>query len=529
MNQAIISDYSEALEGLFLQAHNVAISNHALAFNKDVINYNDIDNYILELNTYYYKSFHEKFFPQYKSNLIKTMEDLWQIKSNQSMVVTDLQANIKRYAKLYNQVKLINNLFKKTREDFNNLLYAVYREKEQHNLELMYALKKISTAFNKLENLTMVLTSLHEDKDWLKALKLYPNIPSNLVNIFRNSPPKLDIIRRLTLRLKAILKLNSQLQKQDVSKKIVQNIIKELNKQLELIVKDKEWSGLPPTLINDFNFRIPTFIELISLNNELNRLDKVRHIAKDYQFLIFNFIIVIEKSLDFLESNFSIHSQDLLENSGAIINLTPNSLVRLNQNIAEAQTSLEAFQNDILKLGEPDFAYLAKIVTGFLDDYQDLFIRLAEHENLMLVTPIAKQLNLTNLEFIDLGRYLQALQEKYAFAESMENKYLDLINILDSYISYTNNTRGDLERIMAPRNLSRVWKGFNVKAERIPLEVGKVVPSEYADILAQANIKRKVSHLDTDTILHEEGDMFIITVDDETIYEIPALTLAQKG
>ncbi len=529
MNQAIISDYLKILEELFLQAHNIAISNHALGFNEHAINYNDIDNYMLELNTYYYKSFHENFFPQYKTTLIKAIEDLWQIKSNQSMVITDLQANIKRYAKLYNQVKLINNLLQNTREDFNNLLYALYREKEQHNLELMYALKRISTAFNKLENLAMILTSLHEDKDWLDVLNLYPNIPSNLVSIFRNSPPKLDIVRRLIIRLRAILKLTSQLQNQDISKKIVRNIIKELKNQLELISKDKEWSSLPPTFINDFNFKVPTFIELISLNNELNKLDRIRHIARDYEFLISNLIIVIEKSLDFLENNFSSHIQDLLENSGAIINLTHNSLVRLNQNIAEAQTDLKRFQNDILKTGEPDFAYLAKIVTSFLEDYQDLFIQLSEHENLMLVTPIAKQLNLINLEFVDLGRYLQALQEKYAFAESMENKYLDLINILDSYISYTNNARGDLERIMAPRNLSRVWKGFNVKAERIPLEVGKVIPSEYADILAQANISRKVSHLDTDTILYEEGDIFIITVDDVTIYEIPALTLAQKG
>ncbi len=523
------SDYVEALEELLEDAKNIATLKITDDFNKDAINYKHLDQYITELNTYYYKSFHKHFFPQYKTSLITEIEELLQIKSNQDMISQDLQANIKRYAKLYNQVKIVNRLLKNTREDINNLLYTVYREKEQENLELMYALKRISNAFNKLENMADILTLLREDKVWLDAVSLYPHMPKILVNIFENSPPKLDTIRRLIIRLKAVAKLIKQLQNQDISKKIVQNIIGALNNQINLIYKDKQWSNLPSAFVKDFNFRVETFTELISLYNELNKLDKIRNTAQAYEGLVLNFIRVLEKTLDFLENNFSLHSKDLLKNSLAIIDLKPNSLVSLTQAVNKTQASLDKFQNDVLETGEPDFAYLAKTVASFLEEYQALFARLQEEESLMQIIPIAKQLNLINLEFIDLGRYLQALTEKRIFAELMEDRYLDLMNILDSYISYTNNTRGDLERIMAPRNLSRVWKGFNVRTERIPLEVGKKIPPTYVDILAQADIVRKISHLETDTILHEEGDIFVITVDGMTTYEIPPLTLAQKG
>ena len=54
------------------------------------------------------------------------------------MIIQDLLANLKRYAKLYNQIKAVNKLLKETRKNFNSSLYAIYREKEYQNTELLY-------------------------------------------------------------------------------------------------------------------------------------------------------------------------------------------------------------------------------------------------------------------------------------------------------------------------------------------------------------------------------------------------------
>lgn len=526
MNLDISTKYNNELEELLLKARD-NLNNSS--FFLDLENYNLLDNYITELNTYYYKSFHEYFFPEYKKSIMTEIEDLLQIKQDQDMIRQDLQANIKRYAKLYNQVKVINNLLKDTREDFNNLLFTVYREKEQQKNELLHALKSLDYTIDKLQNYILILTPLNEDKLLLEAIKYYPDMPRVLVNTFKKSWSELDIIKRLIIRLKTILSLVKQLQSKDISKKIVEGILADLKTQINYIFHDKAWTSLPKPFIVDFNFKVQTFIDLISAYNELNKLDKIRQTAKDYEKLVYNFIIVLDKGIDFLEKHPSTIAKDLLENSFAIINLSQNSLLRLKQNVAQAKGKLDIFQNDILKTGEPDFAYLAKTITTFINDYQDLFSKFLEHDELMQITPLARQLNLVSLQFLELGRYLYSLQEKHGFSTEIEKKYLHLINILDVYLSYTSNTRGDLERIMAPRNLSRVWKSFNVKVERISLEVGKKFPSEYEDILSNANIKRKISPYDINTILYEEGDMFIITVDNMVVYEIPPLTLAEKG
>lgn len=529
MDIDISAKYNAELEELLQNAKAKLATSNLFLDGCNLNNYSSLDNYIAELNTFYYQSFHEYFFPTYKKAITHEIETLLQINRDQNMIRQDLQANIRRYAKLYNQVKIINNYLQDTRENFNNLLYTVYREKEQQKDELLYTLKSFNYTIDTLQNLVDVLSPLYKDKDFLYAIKFYPDMPLVLVNTFNKSWLELDIIKRLIIRLKATLNLVKQLQNNDIGKKVVEGIYLDLKSQINAIFQDKTWTSLPKPFILDFKLKLQFFLDLVFAYNELNKLNKIQQIAKDYENLVSNFLIVLDKGIEFIEKHPTPMARELLASSFAIINLSQNSLLRLQQNVSQVKGKLDHFQKEVLQMGEPDFAYLAKTITNFINDYQDLFFKFLDLEDLMQITPIAKQLNLVSLQFLELNRTLNHLEEKQGFANDIEQKYLSLINILDSYLSYTNNVRGDLERIMAPRNLSRVWKSFNVKVDRIPLEVGRVFPSEFLHVLNDDNIKRRASSLDSNTILHEEGDIFVITVDNNVVYEIPPLTLAEKG
>lgn len=528
MDQELTTTYLNQLEEFLLQVNSTVTSSLKSDFSIH-LNYDDIDDYVTELNSFYYKTFHEHFFPQYRKTITADIEKLLQVKRDHDMLVQDLLANIKRYAKLYNQIKIVNQLVADTREDFNSSLYTVYREKEHQNTELLYTLKNLHNALNGLQAITNILTTMYDDKDLVNAVKLYPNMPRVLVKTSKLAPNEINIIKRLIIRLQVIYKLVKQLTGNNISKRIVQSILIDFDTQIKAIHNDSVWASLPKPFINDFDFKAQTFTELISSYNELNKLDKIRKMALEYENLVYNFLVVLDKGLDFLEKNNSKYGEDLLGHTFAVIDLSHNSLLVLNQNVSEIKGYLDRIQESINHTGEPDFSYLAKIIDELLINYRVRFEKLIKHEDLMQVTPLAKQLNMVNLEFSLLDRHLHLLKEKNNFSRHLEEKYLGVINILDSYLSFISNTRGDLERILAPRNLSRVWKGFNVKIDRIPTEVGKKLPSGYEYILKQSLIERRISHLDTDIILHEEGDIFIITVDDITIYEIPHLILAQKG
>lgn len=529
MDQDFTAKYLNLLEEMLVQVKENLILNTAQGFNGHDIDFDNLDEYIKELNSYYYRSFHEHFFPDYRRTIVTDLEELLQIKKDQDMIIQDLLANLKRYAKLYNQIKAVNKLLKETRENFNSSLYAIYREKEYQNTELLYSLRNLHNAVHSLQVIASILTSMYEDKNLVNAVKLYPNMPRVLVNTSKLAPYEIDSIKKLIFRLQVILKMVQQLEAATISKKIVQDVLADFTAQINNLNGDKIWSSLPKPFVSDFDYKAKTFTELITSYNELNKLDKIRTTAKDYENMLYNFLIVLDQGLDFLDKNNSKYGADLLGSTYAISDLSYNSLSILNQRVSEIKGTLDRIQDNIISAGEPDFKYLAKTIDDLLENYRSSFQKLLQHEDLMQITPLAKQINIVNLEFSMLDRHLYLIKAKHNFAKSIEEKYLEVINILDSYLSFISNTQGDLERLLAPRNLSRVWKGFNVKVDRIPIEVGKKLPAGYEDILSQAPIERRISHQETDTVLHEEGDIFIITIDEKTIYEIPPLILAQKG
>ena len=142
MSTDISAQYLNYLEELLNKVRSAIAAAFTIDTTIDDRDYEALDNYIYELNTYYYRSFHEHFFPYYQKTIATEVENLWHIKQDQDMIIQDLLANLKRYAKLYNQVKVVNKLLANTREDFNSFLYEVYREKEQTNAELLYIIKK---------------------------------------------------------------------------------------------------------------------------------------------------------------------------------------------------------------------------------------------------------------------------------------------------------------------------------------------------------------------------------------------------
>ena len=106
------------------------------------------------------------------------------------------------------------------------------------------------------------------------------------------------------------------------------------------------------------------------------------------------------------------------------------------------------------------------------------------------------------------------------------DKYLEVVNLLDTYLNLLFNIRSDLERLLAPRNISRAWKDIYIMIDRIPMEKGKVFPNDYLSLLQDHQFRKNISEAQKNTILHEEGDLFIIRVENQTILEVPNLILA---
>ena len=134
----------------------------------------ELDNYIFELNSFYYRSFTERLFPFYHSSVQEEVSRLLKLSRQENMVKMDIMANIKRYAKLYNQVKSILSICKTSRENVDEDLLAISREQDQRVVELLYTLKQLENDFINLKALISRINTWLEDGELMFLIKTHP-------------------------------------------------------------------------------------------------------------------------------------------------------------------------------------------------------------------------------------------------------------------------------------------------------------------------------------------------------------------
>jgi len=113
--------------------------------------------------------------------------------------------------------------------------------------------------------------------------------------------------------------------------------------------------------------------------------------------------------------------------------------------------------------------------------------------------------------------------------QSIRSHIEQFLTGLTGQMQLWDNILHDLERLFAPRNISRLWKGIAIKLNQIPLQDGQPIPHEYEYLIDKYHISTRLSDKDDYTVLHQEGDLFIIQVEQLTVEEIPYLIVSRKG
>jgi len=65
-----------------------------------------LDRYLQEVNSYYYQTFHQSFFPEYRRSLQEDLNRSQILGGQEELLIRHIAATLKRYAGLYNQIKI---------------------------------------------------------------------------------------------------------------------------------------------------------------------------------------------------------------------------------------------------------------------------------------------------------------------------------------------------------------------------------------------------------------------------------------
>lgn len=484
----------------------------------------EMDNYIFELNSFYYRSFTERLFPLYRSSVQEEVSRLLKLSRQETMVKMDIMANIKRYAKLYNQVKSILSICRASRENAGQALLAISREQDYRAVELLYTLKQLENEFIKLESLISTINTWLEDGELMFLVQTHPTaIPALQMasSLDRNDPLQADAISRLLVYLTYPIKTLSRVQPRQDTKQI-NGLIEEIRKRTPVFSRTPETE----TLINFYEVHVKTRISLyldaiqLGLNSEQPELVN-RSVINLTNFLS-GLIMLLEKA--------SLSTPAL---SGAVNpnNTLVESVKKFHNDSIDIMKAITSITSELSGSGEPDFAYFSFKIQEILEPATTLLKNAVAAKEFTCFPELFAGLNRVELQLSLLTARIDLLNQKQEHHNEVLKHLLTIVNMLDNYLNILANIRGDLERILAPRNISRTWKEVNIKVDRIPLQKGQVFPSDYLYLLDKHLVETHLCQDDQEDnlILHEEGDLFIIRVDELLEEEIPYLVIAQKG
>lgn len=473
-----------------------------------------IESYLYKINTFYYRSFHERLFPAYLHEIKSELSSLLKLKQQQETIKRDIMTNLQRYALLFNQVKRLDFSLQTAQTDCVSTLESLDEQERDRGIELYYRLQKAEDALGYAGKLLRRIKGLEQDKETLAAMQREGN-PTILVNILRlqrDNPEELDYFYRWMKNIHNWK--NSILDLLEIKIDLPEKTTRFIRRFFQ------EYQGLSDQALPAYGFRKPfpacwhnTQLVLHALGEGFPENSEALVLLETWQAFLGDVLLFMDKVLDSGEDSdtisFTATINDYLhtESLGLDFGKPEEELRQSSQNL---QRLIKAFP----ARGEVDTAYFLGHSRGIIKEIYPSIIdfqsRLVTRQN----TALASALHRASLELSFLRSQLEFIEEKQRFAELLRQSYLQLADSLSRHKEWITNFKSDLERLLAPRNLPRYWKDFSLRVERIRLHIGLDFPETYLYLLDKHQIPSKVTEGKAGVVLEEEGDIFIFTLDD---------------
>lgn len=523
IKQILFENLANLLENFY-----TSIQKDTKQINPNINDIEELDKYLLEINRFYYESFHKHFYPQYKSELEESISTIFRLSRQEEQIKSDILALLNRYAKHYNLVKNLQNKLLDLRDNANNHVLTLLRQEDKALLEMYYATRKLADSLKELLFFSNQLNELYEDKDLIRIFQKYPSHAAAITllsDLDIKDNRQLESYNQLLIHLNFSKSLILKLENSNNSKLSMQ-ISKELSQHTLSFLKAKTSFPLHGFYRKYFHNQFSIYMELISLYIQKQDNKKVNKMLKDFEDWLNSLIIAIEKCRPYIMAGKAL----ILDN---ISTVSTEEIEQIKQILSSA-TSLEEDLNFILRDYEAspqaDFHYFHQEISKLITKHYQAFYNIKSIYQSKFLTAVWISLEKVMLEMSLLESKLDLLHQKDLHSKNMNQDYLLLVQTLDFYLNMLANIKADLERILTPKSIAKSWPDMNISIQRFSLELGKPFPESHLFFIEEYQVEK---HLDIEkkvaSILYEEGDLFIIQLDDEQVVEMPNIIVSTRS
>ncbi|MEN6326596.1 MAG: hypothetical protein ABFD18_10395 [Syntrophomonas sp.] len=487
----------------------------------------DGETFIYELNSFYYRSFVEKFCPDYKNAIKEDVSNLLHLSLQEDMVKHNILTNLKRYTKLYNQCKRLAALLEDWRLENAQAQESFSSDLERYGLELFYALKSIQTSLQSLQEMMQGLQSLLEDQQLLDIAN-HAIIPLDLFDILvglgSDNRMIMEHFNYLLIELRQLLNtqrkavLNKETGRSDVAK-IATSAIQELSKYI-----DKADQSMLAFYRRNILEPLSLKAGLLAQYGSSSNLIQFDRTAQDFELYLQSLLFVLEKAFAIAPGP----SRHLLRAAKQLARLKPDFSGQIPAKLDELVKETNGVINNFPLVQGADFDYFSGKSNDILNKCQTWLDTLTDHGEFSHIAPLELRLGQLKHELSYFQLRLEILNTQQSQATQTYARLHQIGQMLASYFTLITDIKADLERMLAPRNLSRAWKDLRVKVERVVLDKGRYFPHDYLDLLDKYRVETRISEQPDNIVLYEEGDIFIIRVEDLCEEEVPYLVVSQQ-
>jgi len=520
--------YRDNLDSFLLQLKN-ELDAQGTAMLTSIDRQNSLDEYLLQLNTFYYESFHRRFFPLYNQTIKEDIRNLLHIGQQEEVLKKDIIANLMQHARLFNQVKNISALLERKRQETQTILFENQRGSDERSVSLLFVIKELANCWNSFLTVVRNLQILLEDKKLLTALNQYPShaVVSQLIGDWEpnNSKAVRDFNRLLAawqLAVKLLVKFRDN---PAPGKESLVLLADELQKV------DTAWDNRKvPAPIRTWyqqyiqrNFHL--YLESLSLSTEKRNQRHTAQTAGQFADWLNSLLTVVEQSITF-KSRGGTH---LINQLSMFTRIDKDYIKELDVYISRVLPSIEELILSLSSSSQASYQYHSERIGGLLSVFNQ-YLQQQIDSNLMsrgklLAFDIGQLRHLINF----LDSRLELLNEKEEHSVYASAQYQAIIDSLDSYLKLLQDSREELTRRLTPRYLKNSFQGIDLSIEHVTIAAGSVFPPQYYYLVEDMAISTEEADGPAGLILYAEGDIFIIHLDELTETEIPKIIIAKKG
>lgn len=524
-----IRQYQDHLENLLRQLKNgLDVQGKAAAAASDS-GLDSLDEYILELNTFYYENFHRRFFPLYEQLIKEDIRNLYNISQQESSLKSSLVTALKHNARLFNRVKYTVSVLKQKRQ----AALAFWREHQQRHEEqtvgLLYILKEAYSSWETFLSFIHNLQVLTADDKLLTALKQYPTHAAAAL-LFQDWKPDnskaLRDFNRLLASWQLAVKLLDKYQAGSTTDRESSELLTD-----ELRKIDAGWDNRKvPAPVRSWyqqyvqkSYRL--YLEALTLSGEKRERRHISRTSVQFTEWLNSLLNVVEQCLGYetrgwdqmirqlslLTRTDTKYLKELDDHIGGLV----QSMNELIQSLAaSSQAEYQNHSRRGMELLSSASGYLQQQIDGPLSS-----------RGMVLAAEIEQLRNQTGL----MESRIELLDDREEYSDYAGREYHLIIDFLDSYLEFLHETGEDLKKMWSSHNIKNIFQDMDLKVEHVPIAAGSQFPPQYNYLIESGAVGVQAADAPQGRILHEEGDIFIIHLGEFTENEIPKIIVAKRG